>query len=411
MNIPIRLLPRKKSHNGKTGAVAQIQAETTPLRRDALTGLLSHSAFQMELERKFASARENGLHLACMLLNIDYFHAINRRYGYPFGDAILRELGELLRSGLNQGEIAARYSGEEFGLVWLTPETRLAIDRAEAIRRAIADHKFIAEARETFLTASCGLAVSDAKIRSASELLSFAKLVLKTAKREGRNRVCYWEKPAAPEPEQPQEGLIAELQEKFADIERELRAYGNNEVKSLLDEIEIPDGLAEDHAENVAFIAASIADELNMSAEQIDTLISAALLHDIGKAGIDSEILSKESPLTPEEFEQIKKHPNLGVEFLQETQFFEKELPMILHHHERFDGKGYPDGLAGEAIPLGARIIGLAETIDGLLSGSVYRKPCTIAETIRELQRCAGTQFDPKLVQVAVKLLETGRIG
>ncbi len=96
---------------------------------------------------------------------------------------------------------------------------------------------------------------------------------------------------------------------------------------------------------------------------------------------------------------------------MQDSDFFEKELPLIRHHHERYDGKGYPDGLKGDEIPLGARIIGLAETIDGLLSGSTYREPLSLKETINEIKRCAGTQFDPNLVQVAIRLLETGRIG
>ncbi len=202
-----------------------------------------------------------------------------------------------------------------------------------------------------------------------------------------------------------------ELQKKFADLEREVKAFGTSEVRSLLDELDIPDGMPETHAENVAFIAASIADELGLSDKQIDTIISAALLHDIGKLGIDRDILSKNGSLTPEEFEEIKKHPLLGAEFLEAAEFFEKELPLIRHHHERYDGRGYPDGLKGDEIPLGARIIGLAEAIDGLLSGSTYREPMSIKETIEELKRCSGSQFDPELVNIAVKLLETGRIG
>lgn len=207
------------------------------------------------------------------------------------------------------------------------------------------------------------------------------------------------------------ENLLMELQQKFAEMEHEIKSFGTSEIRSLLEEISIPDGLNDEHAENVAFISASLADELGLPEHQIDTIISAALLHDIGKLGIDSNILSKKGPLTDEEFEEIKKHPLLGVGFLNESQFLHKEMPLIMHHHEQFDGNGYPDGLKGDAIPIGARIICIAETIDGLLSGSTYREAVSLRATIAELRRCSGTQFDPQLVEIAIKLLETGRIG
>ena len=379
--------------------------------KDALTGLVSHSAFQAALVERFKAARQRQRQLCCMLADIDYFHALNRSMGYRFGDAALVQIAGLLRSLLPQDAVIARFSGEQFGILVEVDATHEAIALAEKMRKTIADHKFAYQNQSTFLTLSIGLAVSDARTKEASELLSFAQLVLRSAKREGRNRVCYWEREPISLESKPAEDIVVELQKKFAELEREVKAFGTSEVRSLLDELDIPDGMPDTHAENVAFIAASIADELGLSDKQIDTIISAALLHDIGKLGIDRDILSKSGSLTPEEFEEIKKHPLLGAEFLQAAEFFEKELPLIRHHHERYDGRGYPDGLKGDQIPLGARIIGLAEAIDGLLSGSTYREPMSIKETIEELKRCSGSQFDPELVNIAVKLLETGRIG
>ncbi|MDQ7052970.1 MAG: diguanylate cyclase [candidate division KSB1 bacterium] len=380
-------------------------------QKDSLTGLVSHSAFQIALGERFKAARMRHLRLCCMIADIDYFHALNRSMGYSFGDAALVQIAELLRTLLPQDAVISRFSGEQFGILVEVDANHKAISLAETLRKTIADHKFVYQSQSTFLTMSIGLAVSDERTKEASELLSFAQLVLRTAKREGRNRVCYWERELISPANKPAENIVVELQKKFAELEREVKAFGTSEVRSLLDELDIPDGMPESHAENVAFIAASIADEMGLNDKQIDTIISAALLHDIGKLGIDPDILSKSGSLTPEEFEEIKKHPLLGAEFLQAAEFFEKELPLIRHHHERYDGRGYPDGLKGDQIPLGARIIGLAEAIDGLLSGSIYREPMSIKEAIEELRRCSGSQFDPELVNIAVRLLETGRIG
>ncbi|MFQ5632789.1 MAG: diguanylate cyclase [bacterium] len=378
---------------------------------DSLTGLCDHSGFQNALLELFSQARSDHLRLACMLMNIDHFHAINRRFGYDFGDEIIRKIAEILRLHSPKNAEVARFAGEEFAVSWLLESQTDAIAVAENIRATIANHHFTYENHATYLTVSIGLAVSDNRTHSSAVLLSTTSLVLRSAKREGRNRVCYWNKEAQQQKNQTFDEVFDALHQKFANLERDLKAYGNAEVRSLINDFEIPDGLSNDHAENVAFIAATIADEIGMPEPEIDTIISAALLHDIGKLGIDREILSKESTLTQDEFEEIKKHPMIGVEFLNEARFFEKELPLILHHHEKYDGTGYPKGLSGDDIPIGARIISLAEAIDGLLTGTTYREALSINETVHELRRSAGTQFDPLLANIAVRLLETGRIG
>lgn len=378
---------------------------------DLLTGLRNHTGFQNTLFELFSQAQAENLRLACMLINIDHFHAINRRFGYDFGDEIIRQIAELLLLNTPKNAEIARYAGEEFAAIWFTESQSDATAVAENIRATIANHHFTIDNQSTFLTVSIGLALSDERTHSSAVLLSTAGLVLRSAKREGRNRLCYWNKATQQQDNKSYEEVFDALQQKFANIERDLKAYGNAEVRSLINDFEIPDGLSNDHAENVAFIAATIADELMLPESEIDTIISAALLHDIGKLGIDREILSKESVLTKAEFDEIKKHPILGVEFLNEARFFDKELPLILHHHEKYDGTGYPKGLSGNDIPLGARIISLAEAIDGLLTGTTYREALSITETVHEIRRSAGTQFDPHLTHIAIKLLETGRIG
>ncbi|KAA3616194.1 MAG: diguanylate cyclase [Calditrichaeota bacterium] len=387
--------------------------ENTYRKRDSLTGLLNHASFHTELVQSFKFAKTRKIPIALLLIDIDFFHAVNHRYSYEFGDYILASVAKVIQRTIHSSAAIARFSGEQFSIVWFPESQDEAISKAEELRQKIANNQVVSKQFSTYVTVSAGLTVNDGHLKNSNELLSASQLVLKTAKSEGRNRICYW---SPPEKKKHQElatenDILVELQQKFAEMEHEIKSFGTSEIRTILDDLSIPDGLSDEHAENVAFISASIADELGLSEHQIDTIISAALLHDIGKLGIDRNILSKPGPLTEDEFEEIKKHPLLGVEFLNESQFLDKELPLILHHHERFDGKGYPNGLKGEAIPVGARIIGIAETIDGLLSGSTYREALSLRATLTELRRCAGTQFDPKIVEIAIKLLETGRIG
>jgi diguanylate cyclase (GGDEF)-like protein len=383
----------------------------TRRKRDALTGILNHASFQTELSQTFKLGKSRKIPVALLLIDIDYFRAINHRFSYQFGDLVIEKIAQTVKSLVPKSAATARFSGEQISSVWFPDNTETAIELAEKVRQTIANTEISGYNRSTYATISAGLVVSDPKTRTPKEMLSACQLVLKTAKREGRNRVCYWEREEKTHEEISNTDLLNELQRKFAEMEHEIKNYGTTEIRTILDDFTIPDGLSDEHAENVAFVSASIADEYGLPEHQIDTIISAALLHDIGKLGIDSSILSKKGPLTEEEFEEIKKHPLLGVEFLNDSQFLEKELPLILHHHEKYDGNGYPDGLKGEAIPIGARIIGIAESIDGLLSGTTYREALSIRATIEELKRCSGTHFDPELVKIAIRLLETGRIG
>jgi HD-GYP domain-containing protein (c-di-GMP phosphodiesterase class II) len=136
-----------------------------------------------------------------------------------------------------------------------------------------------------------------------------------------------------------------------------------------------------------------------------------AKLHDIGKIGIRDEILRKPGPLTAEEFAEIRQHPAMGATILGQIEAIGKDIAMVTHHHERYDGKGYPDGLAGEAIPLGARIIGVCDSYDAMTSHRPYRPTMTPAEALREVQRCSGTQFDPVVVKAFLRVMDPLNVG
>lgn len=159
------------------------------------------------------------------------------------------------------------------------------------------------------------------------------------------------------------------------------------------------------HSVRVATIVEALATRINLSARQTDAIVTAALLHDIGKIRVPDSILRKPGPLTASEFDEIKKHPRYGVEILQPVGFFERELPLVLHHHEWYNGDGYPQGLRGEQIPIGARLLAVADGIDAMRSPRVYRRARPVAEVVEELKRFRGSQFDPRMADAAVEWL------
>ncbi|MDP3143465.1 MAG: HD domain-containing protein [Candidatus Omnitrophota bacterium] len=161
------------------------------------------------------------------------------------------------------------------------------------------------------------------------------------------------------------------------------------------------------HSENVTKFTLAIAQEMNLPQAEIDNLRTAGLLHDIGKIAIRDGILSKPTKLTDEEFTEIKKHPAKGEEILSVIPFLKKASFLVRHHHEWFDGRGYPDKLNGHQIELGARIIGVADSLDAMISDRPYRKALTLPEACAELTKNSGTQFDPEIVRVFMKIMET----
>jgi putative nucleotidyltransferase with HDIG domain len=174
-------------------------------------------------------------------------------------------------------------------------------------------------------------------------------------------------------------------------------------VKALILTIDAKDHYTFDHSEHVAKLSTEIADVLGLAKNEIDKLEQASLMHDIGKIGVDEYILKKNGPLTDEEYNQIKTHPVIGVRIIQEVPFLEYALPIIRHHHEFFNGRGYPDGLKGEEIPLTARIVVVADAIDSMMRARPYRAALPMGKVFKELRENAGTQFDPAIVDLILK--------
>lgn len=180
----------------------------------------------------------------------------------------------------------------------------------------------------------------------------------------------------------------------------------NDTVKALVRVAAMREKGADQHSARVAVLAVATGEQLGMNDDELLVLRRAAELHDIGKVAISESILGKLGRLSEEEIKIMRQHATLALEILGAVQALKPTLPLIKHHHERWDGTGYPDGLAGEEIPLGARIIAVAEVYDILTHGAVWKEPLSVEEAKAEVQRCAGTQFDPRVVEAFLQVCD-----
>jgi putative nucleotidyltransferase with HDIG domain len=178
-------------------------------------------------------------------------------------------------------------------------------------------------------------------------------------------------------------------------------------IRSLAAAIDAKDSYTHGHSRRVTDLSVGIAMEMELSKTEVDTIRHASLLHDVGKIGISEQILLKPGRLTDDEFETIKSHPHIGAGILNSIEFLKNVCEIIKHHHERFDGKGYPNGLSHQDIPLGSRIICVADSFDAITSNRPYRKPMTFQEAVDEIVNCSGSQFDPKVVEAFVRLRQS----
>jgi len=345
---------------------------------DPLTNLGNHRHFHERLQRELAQAEEKSQPLSLCLIDIDDFKRINDRFGHPSGDGVLGQVGKRLRQG---GE-AFRLGGDEFAVLMPGLKGQQAFAAASSIveRVAALDLEHIGT-----ITVSGGLATYPVQGVGRDELIRLADSALYWAKEHGKNQVRAY---------RPDVVELAELRRLAAGPDRAARYRA---AASLAKAVDARDVYTGSHSERVGELAARIATRMNADAELIELIRLAGSLHDLGKLAIPEEILRKPAPLTEAERLVLERHPQIGFRML-ESLGVDPVADWVLHHHERWDGDGYPDRLPAEQIPLGARIIFVADAYDAMTSDRVYRRRLSAHDALAELQRCAGTQFDPEVV-------------
>jgi putative nucleotidyltransferase with HDIG domain len=196
---------------------------------------------------------------------------------------------------------------------------------------------------------------------------------------------------------------VEERTAKLQHAYRTLKKAHLDSVKVLAEAIDAKDPYTRGHSERVGRMSLSIANHLDFAEGRLEVLEYGALLHDIGKIGIKDEVLQKPGPLSAGEYQYIQEHPLIGAKIVEEIDFFKDKIPMIRHHHEHFDGSGYPDGLIGEAIPLEARIITVPDAFDAMASLRPHRKALPLQDILVELEKGKGRQFDPKILEIFLR--------
>jgi diguanylate cyclase (GGDEF)-like protein/putative nucleotidyltransferase with HDIG domain len=345
---------------------------------DPLTGLGNHRHFHERLQRELVIADDERTPLTLCLVDIDDFKRINDRFGHPVGDRVLSQVASRLRQG---GE-AFRLGGDEFAVLLPGLDERTSL----AVGTAIVDRIGALVIEEVGpLTVSAGVATFPSHNVGRDELIRLADSALYWAKEHGKNRVRLY---------RPDVVELAELKRLAAGPDKAARYRA---AASLAKAVDARDAYTGSHSERVSELAARIAQRVGADAELVELTRLAASLHDLGKLAIPEEILRKPVALTESERLVLERHPQIGFRML-ESLGVDPVAEWVLHHHERWDGTGYPDGLAGERIPLGARIIFVADAFDAMTSERVYRRPLSTDAALAELERCAGTQFDPEIV-------------
>ncbi len=367
-------------------ASAQLGALAT---RDQLTNLPDHRAFHEQLRSESRRAQRHERALSLVLVNIDGFKQINAEHGRLAGDRVLAEVGRRLAATVRNGELVSRLSADHFG--WVLPETEglngwIAAERA---RRSLS-----AAPIEGVGTVTASAGVCDFEdVGGADELLALAEVALVHAKTSGGDATFRYS---------------AELDGDDSELEVE-DDRGLSRLRALARELDAEDPGTEGHSERVSRLSEKLALACGWHADLAIRLAQAGLLHDVGKLGIGEAVLRKPGPLSEGELEQIRNHPDTGAEIAVRA-LDEEQLSWIRHHHERWDGAGYPHGVAGEAIPAGARLLALAEAWDSMTSSRVYGSALNAADAVAECKRERGTQFAPEAVDALERLWTLGAL-
>ncbi len=362
---------------------------------DGLTGLYNQRYFYSRLREEIDRAGRNEKSLSIIFCDLDSFKSFNDVNGHARGDQALMEVARIITESKRAIDIAARYGGEEFAIILPDTDTSGAQIIAHRIRRRIAGFVFNTKlGNGSALTTSIGVASFPEDADHAKNLVDKADWSMYYGKRQGGNRVTLFHEESSDYGRMSLEDLVRE----------ELHLAAAQAIAASVDERYTHD---QGHAESVARLATVIAAEMRIDDEGIHQVRVAGLLHDIGLVTVPEEIINKRDHLSADEWRRIKEHPEVGETILKHISSLESFLPVVRHHHEHYDGAGYPDGLARDRIPLGARILAVADAFQAMISDRPYRRAMTTDEALTELKMGAGTQFDPLVVDVFVSLLRT----
>ena len=430
-------------HNAMAFQKAQEQAIT-----DGMTGLKTHRFFMEALSGEWKRSTRAGRTFSLVLLDLDRFKFVNDFYGHLDGDLVLQRVAHILEVNCRRSDVVARYGGDEFIILMPETDSIQSHQLAGKLRSWICSDPVL---REKNITSSFGVATFPINGSTPQELIQVADSSMYLSKHQGGNTVStadqfnpddsrQWKREVldaylgvtlkrlfvtGPDALAEIHSRVEQFAKALADTEsaparsiasEKANAQGQlsfeplppivlDTLTSLALAVDAKDQFTQGHSHKVSSYAVLIAEAMGLANLEIEAVRLGAILHDVGKVGIAESILNKNGPLNPEEWEEMKRHVEYGAKLLEPLRGTESIRDMVEHHHEFFDGSGYPEGLAGDEIPRGARIIAIADAYDTITSERSYKKARTPEEAFQELDRCGEAQFDPQLVQVFISRL------
>lgn len=375
--------------------------------RDGLTGLYNRRQLSKILTDEFFKAREEGSELSLIILDIDYFNEINKSAGHNFGDFVLNEISARLTKATRKEDICFRFSGEDFVILMPRADLPQALKTAEKLRLACASKPFSNGTTKKHITVSIGIA-SYRKHHpdNQDEFLSMTETALYMAKAEGRNR-CNIFSPLEANRYSAEKNL-ASLK---VTISRILDKTRNSAISSLqLLAKDLAGAEHHDHIQNVSYYISLLGDRLGLPATLIRTFQNAITLHTSIRFLLHNDIISKQNRFSIEERKKMDQFPYKLAEITEVFDYFANERSILLYHGEHFDGNGYPEGLKGDEIPLGARIFNIVDALAAMASDRPFRTRLEPRAIIEELTNEAGKQFDPFLVLKVFDIIQENKL-
>lgn len=362
-----------KEHRDKLLAILQI---------DPITGLLNHTTFRSRLGQEIHRCDTGGDPLALLLIDIEGFGAFNAGNGYESGDELVRTLGEVVLASCPEHALISRYKPGRIAVALPIIEITAAENYARNISSQV---RFVSLA-----TLNIGVVGWCPEIEDPENLLIASEVAVIRA-RQARGRIVSMKA----------EEVAAQINE----LSEFLQDASSSTVIALAGAVDAKDPYTQGHSLRVAKYARDLALEIGLPTETADLIYTSGLLHDVGKIGVPDSVLKKPARLDDEELKLMQEHPVVGENIVRRVPSLHPTLPGIRHHHERWDGRGYPDHLSGDAIPLMARIMAVADAYDAMASDRPYRKGMDISIALGEIEANAGIQFDPELAQAFVGMM------
>jgi diguanylate cyclase (GGDEF)-like protein/putative nucleotidyltransferase with HDIG domain len=370
-------------------ATAEVTAEERlreAARTDALTGLFNRRHFSEVLEAELERSRRESLTPGLALVDVDHFKTVNDTYGHQIGDAVLSEVAARLLGAVRAYDCVARWGGEEFIVLAPALDHERALWRVcQALRESVGAMPVTVGQRRLDVTVSVGGVLAD-PMSSHELIVDQADRALYSAKRQGRDRSRLFSELTANDlaAEEPEAIRLAQALSLSAGVR---------------------EGVPEEHAEEVSDLSGAIARTLGLPDDMVLCCRLGGWLHDIGKVAIPDRILVKPGDLDAHEWRIMRTHAEIGAQLVRRIDAVAMAAPAVRHHHERVDGSGYPDGLAGDEIPLEARIVAVADAFSAITADRPYRRARTPPEAVAELRRQAGLHHDSRVVEALARVV------